>query len=611
MERSQIEGLFDNGQYQQALNGLNAAVVSPWRDTTKLRCMRAMGHKKCLDYADQLRVMITERSATYSLTTPQRNNLLRYIALVYSERNRAPDACEIIENLCRQNPDIPALHREYAFALTNNSQLDEAEAELNRAIELQPSNANSHAQLGRIYCLTGRTKAGYSSYSRAATLEPNNTKYLQRLLYWSNYLVRTTQQSNYQLSKLWANKAASEHQPSAHARQTIDPGRQLNIAFISSDFSDASISSFVVPLLEGINRTEFQVIVYNDSKKSDQLTASIRDRCDRWHDCENMNDSQLNQHLVIGKTDILVDLSGHKKGNRLSVFAKQVAPIQLSWLGYPSTTGLKSIGYRITDRVADPSGLHDQFFSEKLLRLPSGFLCYKPLETAPEIKANGGHDHIRFGAFNDLSKASSVTLDCWAAALLAVPRSTIYIKDEKLVNQNATDYFLNQLAERGILDNRIILDSSKTNNEQYLEAFNSIDIALDTTPYNGTITTLDALWMGVPVISLTGQTHASRRTASILHRLNLGGLATKTVPEFAERARELSELSETLLELRFSLRKRMKGSSLMNKRQFAREFGNTLRSQWRDLCQEHNSQTDTLAHTERPNIDDSTAEAKE
>ncbi len=584
MERTQIEGHFNDGQYQQALDDLNAADASPWRDTTKLRCMRAMGHKDSLAYADQLSEMISERSEPYPINTSQRNNLLRYIALTYSERSRAPDACEIIARLCEKSPDVAALHREYAFALTNDSQLDDAEAELNRAIELQPDNANSHAQLGRIYCLTGRTKAGYSSYSRAASLEPSNSKYLQRLLYWSNYLEPTTQQSNYQLSQLWAKKAAPTHQANSNAWQTTEPDRLLKIAFVSSNFSAPSISFFILPLLEGINRTEFQVIAYNDDKKNNQATDSIRARCDLWHDSTNMTDTQLSAHMSNTEIDILVDLNGHAKGNRLAVFAKRIAPIQVSWLGYPSTTGLQYMDYRITDRVADPSGLHDQYFSEKLLRLPNGFLCYKPLEIAPEIRANGGHKHIRFGVFNDLSKVSSLTLDCWASALLAVPRSTLYIKDEKLINKNASDYFLKELTERGIALERVILNSAVTTPEQHLEAYNNIDIALDTTPYNGTVATLDALWMGVPVISLTGQTHASRRTASILSRLNLSGLATKTVPEFAERARELSELDETLLELRFSLRKRMKASSLMNKRQFAREFGNTLRSQWRDFC---------------------------
>lgn len=184
--------------------------------------------------------------------------------------------------------------------------------------------------------------------------------------------------------------------------------------------------------------------------------------------------------------------------------------------------------------------------------------------------------------------------------MLAVPKSTLYIKRQQLINRNASDFLLKQLDELGITADRVILKSSKAKLEQHLDEYNNIDIALDTTPYNGTTTTLEALWMGVPVISLMGQTHASRMTASILHRLNLNGLATNAVFDFAERAKELSQLQETLHELRFGLRKRMQESSLMNNTQFAREFSNTLRSQWRDWCTQGNLEGKVDKTAKRP-----------
>lgn len=589
MERSQIEHHYSSGEYQRALDGLSDVEASPWADTTKLRCMRAMKHTSAVKFADQLRAAITARSEPYSMNTSERNNQLRYIALIYSERNRAKDACEILADLCEHSPDVAALHREYAFALTNNGELEMAESELKHAIKLQPNNAKSHAQLGRIYCRTGRANAGYACYSRAATLEPDNANYIQRLLYWSNYSEHTTQQSNYQLTQLWANKVFPNNLVNSGTWEADNPDRVLKIAFVLSDFFSHAANSFLSPLLQGLNRAEFSVAAYSDIKKSDQSIDSVKALCDSWHDSSRSNDSELSKQILDDKVDILVDLSGHTSGNRLGVFAKHVVPIQLSWLGYPSTTGLKTIGYRITDRVANPSGLHDDFFSEKLLRLPNGFLCYKAPENAPEIRSSGDQGHIRFGSFNKLEKISSLTLDCWAAALLAVPQSTLTIRRDQLVNKNAGSFFLKQLIERGIHQDRIIL--KKANAKTNLDDYNEIDIALDTTPYNGVTTTLEALWMGVPVISLMGETHASRVTASILHRLNLSGLAAKTVFEFAERAKELSELEETFEDLRFGLRKRMKESPLMNNRQFAREFGNTIRSQWRDWCAEITSES--------------------
>ncbi len=590
MERSQIQNFFNRGQYQKALDGLEKLEISPWRNTTKLRCLRSMGHSQAREFADELKTSIDNRPSNDPMTRSERNNQLRYIALVYSENNRAKNACEIMSSLCKQSPNVAALHREYAFALSNDSQLDLAEYELIRALELQPKNASSHAQLGLIYCRTGRTEAGYKCYARAATLDPSNPNYTQRLVYWSNYSEATTQQSNYQLSQLWVGKALSSKQVSSKKWSTDDPDRQLKIGFVSSDFCAHAVSFFITPLLEGLNRKDFQIVAYSDTKKADHVTESIKALCDLWRDSSEDNDDKLAGQISADRVDILVDLNGHSGGNRLNVFAKHVAPIQLSWLGYPSTTGLKNIAYRITDRIADPVGLNDEFFSEKLLRLPNGLLCYKPLESAPDINPNENSEHIRFGSFNNLAKVSSLTFDCWAAALLAVPKSTLYVKRQQLLNRNAVNYFLEQFEERGIPNDRVILKTSNAKIEQHLDEYNNIDIALDTTPYNGTTTTLEALWMGVPVISLSGHTHASRITASILHRLNLSGLAAKTVVEFAERAKELAQIKETLTDLRFGLRKRMRESSLMNNRQFAFEFGNTVRSQWRDWCHDQNVQ---------------------
>ena len=590
-QNEQIERLFKSRQYREALAALDDRLKSRkpsvWSSTTKLRCMRALRHKDAVSYADQLCSMIEQRSEPFPMNTSQRNNLLRYIALVYSERNRASDACRIMAELCKQSPNAAPLYREYAFALANDSRSDEAESTLNRAIELQPEHVGAHAQLGHIYCRTGRVDAGCNSFSRAATLEPDDVSYLQRLLFWSNYSERATERSIHQLTKLWANRMFPNCQSSTFKAHSFDPNRPLKLGFVSADLHAHSVSFFVIPLLEGLNRSEFQLTVYSDTKRPDHVSDSIRALADVWLDSSAMKDAQLAERISTDQVDILIDMNGHTRWNRLGVFAEQLAPIQLSWLGYPSTTGLNTIGHRISDRIADPVGLGNQLYSERLLRLPNGLLCYKPPKNAPEIKPRGDHDRIRFGAFSDLAKVSNLALDCWAAALLAVPRSTITIKHHHLASENASAYLLKELAVRGIPESRVKLDSSKTKIQQHLDQYNEIDIALDTTPYNSPNSALAALWMGVPVISLAGGTHASRLTASILHRINLDDLATKTVFEYANRAKELAESPETLSELRFGLRKRMTESPLTNNKQFASEFGNAIRSQWRAWCREH------------------------
>ncbi|WP_189400599.1 O-linked N-acetylglucosamine transferase, SPINDLY family protein [Arenicella chitinivorans] len=584
-DRSQIESFFKRGQYRQALNGLEQAEPSAWRDTTRLRCLRAMGQgADAVIFANELYETLRNQATEYKINTSKRNNQLRYIALVFAEQNQADEACGIMQELCAQSPEVPALHREHAFALTNADRSDEAEQALNRAIDLQPTHANSHAQLARIYCRSGRVKAGYNSYSMAASLDPENPNYLQRLIYWSNYSELTTPQSNFQLTKLWVQKAHPGNQKGSNTWRTANANRQLKIGFISSDLCANSVSCFILPLLEGLDRKQFHITAYNDTKKTDGVTDLIRTQCDNWHDIARNSDPALSKLIASDQIDILVDLNGHGTGNRLGVFSRHVAPIQLSWFGYPSTTGLKSMDYCVTDRIADPIGITDDFYSESLIRLSNGFLCYKPTGNAPAIKPTPSDGVVRLGAFGNLAKISSLAMDCWAAAMHAVPNSVLVLKRPQLASQNAQRFFLKEFAERGIQSDRITLDHEKARIEQRLDAYNQIDLALDTTPYNGTATVLEALWMGVPVISMVGQTHASRVSASILERINLGGMATKSVTDFAQRVLEFSELGENTLEARQSLRTRMQNSALMNTPQFGREFGNALRGKWQLWC---------------------------
>lgn len=590
MERSQIEKLFNDRRYSTVLENLPNDSKSAWDDTVKLRCFRAMGQRDAaIEKAQSQLQAIAEKNTPYPLSDDARDEQLRYIALVFSEFGNAEQACEIMRTLCDAKPNVAALHREYAFALNNCDQLDLAQTHLEIALKAQPNNANAYAQLARLYCRTGRVQEGYNNYVRAATLEPNNATYIQRLVYWGNYAERTTQRSNYQLARLWANKAFPQNQAGTNTWRTADPDKTLKIGFVSADFCAHAVSFFITPLLRALQRhQDCHVTAYSNTHKPDHITDSIKPLCDTWRDCAQQNDKALAAQISADQIDILIDLNGHTSGNRLAVFSKHVAPIQMSWLGYPSTTGLKSVTYRITDNIADPEGLNDQFYSENLLRLPDGFLCYQPLATAPDITPSKHEHSIRFGSFNNLAKLSSQTYDAWAAAMHAVPDSTLYLKRQQLIHDNARSHVIGEFAKRGIDQSRLNLKTSKAKIEQHLNEYNAIDIALDSSPYSGTTTTLEALWMGVPVITLTGNTHASRVSQSILHRLNLGSLACNSTIEFANKAKELSDSPELRNHLRHNLRQTMRNSSLMNEQQFAQQFIDAIRKEWKHWCTERN-----------------------
>jgi predicted O-linked N-acetylglucosamine transferase (SPINDLY family) len=561
-----------------------------------------MGHgTDAIALANKLFQALQGEALPYAITTSERNHQLRYIALVFAEQRQAQQACEILHELVSSKGQIAALHREYAFALTSNGELENAEEQLNLALSLEPKNASSYAQLARLYCRTGRVREGYNSYTRAATLEPDNASHIQRMTYWANYCENITQENSYRLARLWADQLYPEDSRKINGWQRPNKReRRLKLAFVSPDFCAHALSFFIVPLLKELSRDDFEIVAYSDTKNADSITTSIRNLCDGWNESSRMSNQKLAAQIREDQIDILVDLNGHSAGNRLAVFAAHSAPIQVSWLGYPSTTGLKSLAYRISDRIADPVGVNEAYYTEKLIRLNNGFVCYQPLESAPDFAPRPSTAGFRFGSFNNLAKISSQTIDAWAAVLHAVVDSTLYLKRRQLRNGNSKDHFIEAFAARGINKERLIFSTSNAKIEQHLDEYNDIDIALDSAPYNGATTTLEALWMGVPVLTLSGNTHAGRVSASILHRLNLGSFVCTDIHTLAERAQQLSKDTQSLHAVKSSLRQNMQKSALMNHQQFAYEFGSALRKTWHNWCDENYSGQQKPAATAHP-----------
>jgi len=593
LNQSQIEQLLINGKYADAYQELKISKPSAWKDTYELKCLHALGRgQDAIKLAEELYTSLKEQITGYAITSSERNNQLRHISLVYAEHDKANKACTIMQVLCQKKPRVAALRREYAFTLIRNQQSDKAEEQLNIAIKLDPSNADSHARLGGLYCRTGRIDAGYSCYSRAATLEPDNLQYLQRLVYWSNYSERTTQQSNSRLAKLWANRRypiQPNELPLLNGKpRNSNPERRLRIAFISADFCAHASNFFVIPLFRELDPEAFILFAYSDARKPDYTTDALRNLCEYWSDSAYLSDQQLAEQIREDQIDVLVDLGGHVNGNRLGVFARRAAPVQISWLGYPATTGLINMDYRITDREVEPVNLDQSYHSEELIRLRNGFMCYEAPETAPDIAKTKSKNTIRFGSFNSLEKISTLTLNAWAAAMHTVPNSSLYLKREQLGNERARDYFTERFVRRGIDPDRLRFEVSNATLEEHLNEYNNVDIAFDTSPYNGMTTALEALWMGVPVITLKGNTQASRTTSSILQRLNLSRLSCNNISEFCHCVEELSKNNSIRDDLRKNLRSTMRKSALMDIEQFSDEFTKAVRSLWRNWCKNGN-----------------------
>lgn len=581
--KSSIETLLGAGKKQAALEQIELMKPGPWRDTNKLKILRALNHhKELLDFAERLHASIEQNELPYEIDETESNHLRRYLAITFSEHGKSNLACQIMAELIEAKPDLAALRREYAFALSGNLDHTEAEVHLRTALELEPGYARSYAQLARLCLRNGRTDEGIRYYMRAAALDPENLNYLQRMLYWSAYSSHYGAEHSFQLARLWAVRNAANRSAEALTTSTSPQIERIKIGFVSSDFYAHPISFHLLPLLQNLDRSDFHISMYSDCRKPDKVTTEMQSLCDNWHNCTALSDRKLAEQIERDQINVLVDLNGHGPDNRIDVFAMQSSAATLSWLGYPASTGLDRNSYRITDRSADPVGLHDSVYSEKIIRLRSGYSSFQPHPDSPDVQLNPVGEVLRLGSFCSLSKLSTLTLDAWCAVLRRVPNSTIYLKRKELQDVSSQEHLLQRFNNRGIVKERIIFASSKPTIAEHLSEYSKIDIALDTFPCNSPTTALEALWMGVPVLTLVDESRASRRTSSILARLELNDFAAESLDGFAEQASSLFADVPALNTLKSGLRERMRNSALLDHEEFAYEFGFEVKKIWRE-----------------------------
>jgi protein O-GlcNAc transferase len=319
--------------------------------------------------------------------------------------------------------------------------------------------------------------------------------------------------------------------------------------------------------------------------KSDWMTERLRACADGWQNVVGWTDERVADKIREDKIDILVDLAGHTAGNRLRVFARKPAPVQVSYLGYPGSTGLSEMDYRLTDSFADPPGKTESLHSEKLWRLPVCNWCFSGFDDSPAVgplPAEAGS--ICFGTFNNFAKASPAVMDLWAAILTAMPSSRLIIKSQGLGERGVSERIHQLFESRGVQADRLEIRGHEPNPVSHLDAYNQMDIALDTFPYHGTTTTCEALWMGVPVITLAGQTHVSRVGVSLLNSVGLPELIAQSPEEYVSIAIRLAKDLPRLAELHRTLRQRMQASPLMDAPRFAGDIEAAYRQMWQNWC---------------------------
>jgi predicted O-linked N-acetylglucosamine transferase (SPINDLY family) len=369
-------------------------------------------------------------------------------------------------------------------------------------------------------------------------------------------------------------------QPLATTLRTAEPER-LRIGYMSADFREHSVAYFVEPLLAGHDRARFTVVCYSSNAKDDGLTTRLRGYADEWMDVQALTNRALAERIAADRIDILVDLSGRTLGGRPGAFAFRPACLQLTYLGFPTVTGFEQFDFRVTDAVIDPEDSDDGLPSERPLRLPGTMFCYRPPSDMPDPLPRRTNGPIRFGSFNQAPKLSPRTLQAWAAILRETPSSVLLLKAYAFRDAPTRQRVLDALVAHGIAADRIEIRPPAEAKRDHFAAYRDIDVALDTFPYNGATTTCEALWMGVPVVSLVGNTHPQRMGASLLGAIGLDDLVARSPEEYVRIAVALARDEHRRAELRSTLRSRFGESSLRDEREFVRGFETVVREAWR------------------------------
>ena len=436
--------------------------------------------------------------------------------------------------------------------------------------------------MGIILKTLGRLEEALASYNKAIEIKVNfSDAYSNRNLclnYSSLWPPLFIYQQHLKFEKQFGGLKV-EPLLSALPKKNISEG--LRIGYISADFRKHSVAYFFEPLLQHHSSHVVETFCYYNNTLVDETTKRIMSTCDHWRSIFGIANSEVANLIRSDKIDILVDLSGHTGKNSLLVLAQKPAPIQVTWLGYPNTTGLSAIDYRFTDIIADPIGEADKLHSETLLRLPNGFQCFQGNEKVsvglelPQ-KTQG---HITFGSFNNLSKITPQVIKVWSKILHSVPTSHLLLKSLQL-NYNK-NYYLDLFKKEDIAEDRIKLYEQLPNMDDHLELYNMIDIGLDPFPYNGATTTCEALWMGVPVITLLGDRHVGRVGASILSNVGLKDFIAQDIDSYIKLSVEMATNTNYLKEIKKTLRKRMQGAPLCDAGSFARDIETSYQDMWR------------------------------
>ena len=462
------------------------------------------------------------------------------LGIVHQQRDELDDAVENFQRAIALKPDFLQARNNLGNAFRKLSRFDAALGAFKGAVAIDPGNGLAYNEMAFVYHDLGRLDEALAALQRAIEIKPDYAEAHSNLLYLQTYHGVLSHDEVLAEHRLWAQRHAppSLRGSKLHGNSRTSD-RRLRIGYVSGDFREHVVSFFIEPILEQHDKQRVELFCYSTTAGSDRVTDRLMDKSDHWRSLVGIDDERAAEMIRSDAIDIIVDLSGHTAGNRLPLFGRKPAPVQASYLGYFATTGLSTMDYWIVDDIVCPAAT-PQKTVETLYRLPRCWVCYQPHDDAPEVgpppSSDTGDGVVTFGSFNNLSKVSDLTIALWARVLLAVPGSRMLLKTKLLAHAPIADRIRADFADHGIEANRLILRGQIAGAANHLALYNQVDIALDTVPFSGGATTLDALWMGVPLITLLGEVHVARMSAALLTTMDRPEWIAADEAEFIAKA---------------------------------------------------------------------------
>ena len=559
------------GQHAEAIPQLRAAVqgapVDPEAWNNLAFSLRVLGQT-------------TEAIAAYETAIslkPDYYDAIDRLGALYSDTKGLSEGIPYFRRAVALKPDYAPAWCNLGLGLAFERKFTEPLECFARALALDPKLVPAQVGRGLIYQQSYRLEEAVATYSEALDRQPDHHEARTGKLLTLNYLTGRSRQEVFEEHLAFGRFVTPPDLSSRVFKRHANA--RLRIAFLSPDLRTHSVAFFIEPILRHLDRTQFEIVLYHDHFQVDALSDRLRGFASLWRNFVGLSNVIVEDTIRADAPDILVELAGHTGNNRLPVLARRVAPVQISYLGYPNTTGLPAMDYRFVDAITDPDEEDQRYYTEKLIRFAPCAWAYQPPESAAE-PGTPAPGPVTFGSFNNFAKASDQTLRLWGRVLAAIPESRLLLKAHRLDDPELSEILAQKLKLLGVDRSRIEMLDRTPNVQSHLALYSRVDLALDTFPYHGTTTTCEALWMGVPVVALLGDRHAARVSASLLTAAGHPEWIAHSEDEYVRLATDLANDPAKRSVLRQTLREDLRRSPLLDHSGQTSSFSNAVRDCW-------------------------------